>query len=262
MDRVLIVLSLSAAILPLSVRAAEATTVTVAAAGDIARASLATPQQQTANLVTTFNPTAAFALGDEQYPNGSLSDFQAYYDKSWGAFKSITYPVPGNHEYQTPGATGYYSYFGAAAGDPSKGYYSFNLGDWHVLALNSECANIDCAAEKSWMKADLATDTHLCEVAMYHRTAATWPRSIMEAAGGDLALAGHRHVYERYAPEKGLLHFTVGTGGGSLGTPSSSAVVGIRAYGILELTLNSSSYSWSFVETNGTVGDSGSGSCH
>ena len=259
--RVLIVVLLLVALLPVA-QPAGAASVTVATAGDIARASFGTPQQQTADLMTAFNPTAVFALGDEQYPHGSLADFRTYYDASWGALKSITHPVPGNKEYETPDAAGYFGYFGAAAGDPAKGYYSFNIGDWHVVALNSECAHIDCAAEKSWMNADLAADTHLCEVAIYHRWSKTWPRDLMEAAGGDLALAGHRHAYERWAPEKGLVRFTVGTGGSSLGKPDPSAIVGIATYGVLELTLNTSSYSWSFVDTGGTVRDSGSANCH
>jgi len=259
-----LIASLIALVVPLFpvAQPAGAATVTVAAAGDIARASFGTPQQQTADLVTGFNPTAVFALGDEQYPHGALSDFQRYYDASWGAFKSITNPIPGNHEYETSGAQGYYAYFGAAAGDPSKGYYSFNIGDWHVVALNSECKHINCPAEKTWMRADLSADNQLCEVAIYHRTGLSWPRKIMEAAGGDLALAGHNHVYERWAPESGLVRFTVGTGGDSLGTPDPHATVGIATYGVLELTLQTSSYSWSFVDTDGVVRDSGSDTCH
>jgi hypothetical protein len=241
---------------------AQASTVTVAAAGDIARASLASPQQQTAGLVSAFSPTAVLALGDEQYPNGALSDFNAFYDTSWGAFKGITDPVPGNHEYQTPGAAGYYGYFGAAAGDPSKGYYAFDLGSWRIYALNSECANIDCSAEKSWLKADLASNSSQCELAYYHRTGTKWPRKFLEADHGDIVLAGHKHIYERYAPENGLMHFTVGTGGDSLGSPTTSGVaVSFAAYGILQLSLSDGGYSWSFVDVNNNVRDSGSGTC-
>ena len=259
--RILIVLVLVGATVPLS-RNAGASSVTVAAAGDIARPSFGTPQQQTADLVTTFDPMVVFALGDEQYENGELANFQKYYDVSWGAFKSKTYPIPGNHEYQTSGATGYFSYFGAAAGDPSKGYYSFDLGDWHVVALNTNCGVIDCTAQKSWMVADLAADTHLCQVVVYHATNRKWPRQNMEAAGGDLALAASRHVYERWAPENGLVRLTVGTGGRSLGKLDPAAAVGVREYGILRLTLDASSYTWSFIDVNETVRDSGSGACH
>ncbi len=241
---------------------AGAARVTVAAAGDIARPSLGEPQQQTADLVTAFNPTAVFTLGDEQYPQGSLSDFQTFYDASWGAFKSITYPVPGNREYETRNAAGYYGYFGAAAGKPEKGYYSFDIGNWHVVALNVECEHIDCEVEKSWMAADLAADRHLCEVVIYHRAGLLWPRKLMKAAGGDLALAASHHVYERWAGQDGLVRFTIGTGGYSLGTPNPGAVVGIAAFGVLELTLRRTSYSWSFVDTTGAVRDSGLKNCH
>jgi acid phosphatase type 7 len=241
---------------------ALASGVTVAAAGDIARDSLGTPQQQTADLISALGPTAVLPLGDEQYPDGALSDFNAYYDKSWGAFNSISYPVPGNHEYLTPGASGYYDYFGAAAGDPSKGYYAYNLGSWRIYALNSECANIDCTAEKAWLKADLASNASQCELAYYHRTGVKWPRPLLENDHGDIVLAGHKHIYERYAPENGLMHFTVGTGGFSLGNASkSTALVHFAAYGILELTLSDGGYSWAFVDVNNTVRDSGSGSC-
>lgn len=261
MRRILFVLVLVSTTVPLS-RTAGASSVTVAAAGDIARPSFGTPQQQTADLVTAFDPMVIFALGDEQYENGELANFQKYYDASWGAFKSKTYPIPGNHEYQTSKATGYFSYFGAAAGDPSKGYYSFDLGDWHVVALNTNCNMIDCTAQKSWMVADLAADTHLCQVVVYHATNRKWPRVNMEAAGGDLALAASRHVYERWAPENGLVRITVGTGGRSLGKLDPSAAVGVREYGILRLTLDASSYTWSFIDVNETVRDSGSGTCH
>jgi hypothetical protein len=259
--RILIILALVAVAIPLGPNAGAAS-VTVAAAGDIARPSFGLPQQQTADLVTSFNPTAVFALGDTQYENGELANFQTYYDASWGAFKSTTFPIPGNHEYQTPGAAGYYTYFGAAAGDPSKGYYSFDLGDWHVVAVNTNCSKIECPAQKSWMTADLAADAHLCDMVIYHAANLQWPRTKAKAAGVDVALTASRHVYERWAPESGLVRFIVGTGGFSLGKLNSGAVVGVRQFGILRLTLNATAYSWSFVDINGTVGDLGSGSCH
>jgi hypothetical protein len=244
------------------VEPASASPVTVAAAGDIARVSLGAPQQQTAGLVTRFGPTAVLALGDEQDPDGALSAFLASYDKSWGAFKAITHPVPGNHEYETTGAAGYFDYFGAAAGDRSKGYYAFDLGTWRIYALNSECSKVDCTAEKAWLKTDLATDDTACELAFYHRTRLQWPRKLLEADHGDVVLAGHKHIYERYFPENGLMHFTIGTGGDSTGTPTTSGVaVSFAAYGILELTLSDGRYSWSFVDVNGTVRDSGSVGC-
>ncbi len=262
MRRIVVVLGIVVAEMALAGQGAWATGVTVAAAGDIARPSLATPQQQTADLVTAFDPTAVFALGDEQYDKGELANFQKYYDPSWGAFKARTYPVPGNHEYKTAGAAGYYVYFGGGAGDPAKGYYSFDLGGWHVLALNTNCAYIDCTTEKAWVKGDLAADTHTCELAFYHHTNLAWPQKLMKAAGGDVVLAGHRHTYERWAPVGGVVRFTVGTGGDSLGSPDPGAAAGVSAYGILELTLDASSYSWSFVDVSGAVRDSGSADCH
>jgi hypothetical protein len=262
MARFVLVLTLVGVSIAWFVEPTSASTVTLAADGDIAQASLSAPQQQTADLVQAFAPTAVLALGDEQYPAGALSDFNAYYDKSWGAFKSITDPVPGNHEYLTPGAAGYYDYFGAAAGDPRKGYYAFDVGSWRIYALNSECANIDCSAEKTWLKADLASNSSQCELAYYHRTGIKWPRKLLEADQADIVLAGHKHIYERYAPENGLLHFTVGTGGDSLGSASNStAPVHFAAYGILQLALSDSGYSWSFVDVNNTTRDSGSGTC-
>jgi len=259
--RILIILALVAVAIPLGPDAAAAS-VTVAAAGDIARPSFGLPQQQTADLVTAFNPTAVFALGDTQYENGELANFQTYYNASWGAFKAKTRPIPGNHEYQTSGAAGYYTYFGAAAGDPSKGYYSFDLGDWHVVALNTNCSVINCTAQKRWMTADLAADPHLCDMVIYHAANLQWPRTKAKAAGVDVALTASRHVYERWAPESGLVRFIVGTGGFSLGKLNPDAVVGVKQFGIQRLTLNTTSYSWSFVDITGAVRDSGSGSCH
>ncbi len=262
MRRVLLVLVLLAAAMPLGNTVASSQPVTLAAAGDIARASFGAPQQQTADLITGLGPAAVLALGDEQYPKGELTNFQRYYDASWGAFKADTYPVPGNHEYKTAGAAGYYAYFGGAAGDPSKGYYSFNLGDWHILAINTNCGDIDCGTEKTWVSNDLAADDHLCELAFYHHTDRSWPRNLMESAGGDVVLAGHKHVYEREPVENGLLRFTVGTGGYSLGTLDSTADFGARAYGVIEMTLDATGYSWAFVDVNGKTLDSGSRSCH
>jgi hypothetical protein len=243
---------------------AGAQSVTIAAAGDISRPSLGGPPQQTADLITQLNPTAVFALGDTQYPNGALSDFQNYYDKSWGAFKNKTYPIPGNHEYQTSGASGYYTYFGTGAAVPvrSPGYYSVNLGDWHIAFVNTNCTKIDCSAEKTWLANDLTNDGHTCDMVVYHATNLKWPRVRAEKYGVDVGLAASRHVYERWPAENGLTRFTVGTGGYSLGTLSSGYDAGFRTYGVISMTLNSGNYSWSFVDTSGRTLDSGSRSCH
>jgi hypothetical protein len=263
MRRILIVLALVAGTLSFGNGVASAASVTIAAAGDIARPSFGAPQQQTADLINGFDPTAVFALGDTQYPNGALSDFQTYYDASWGAFKNKTYPIPGNHEYNTPGASGFFSYFGSGSAVPvsSPGYYSLNLGDWHIVFLNTTCTDIDCTAEKAWYQNDLSSDTHQCDMVVYHKTNLKWARIKAERLGVDVALAASRHVYERWPQENGLTRFTVGTGGYSLGTLSSGFDAGFRAYGVIEMTLNAGNYSWAFVDVTGTTLDSGARTC-
>jgi hypothetical protein len=243
---------------------AGAQSVTIAAAGDISRPSLGGPPQATADLVSSLNPTAVFALGDTQYPSGAYSDFQSYYDKSWGAFKNKTYPIPGNHEYQTAGAAGFFQYFGsgAAVAVSPPGYYSLNLGDWHIAFVNTNCADIDCTTEKTWLRNDLTGDSHICDMVVYHNTNLKWPRVKAEKLGVDVGLAASRHVYERWPAENGLTRFTVGTGGYSMGKLSSGFDAGYRGYGVIEMTLNSGNYSWAFINTSGTTIDSGSRSCH
>src|SRR5206468_4057299 len=151
---------------------AASTDYQIAAAGDIACSpddfrynggqgtASSCRQLHTSDLLMSQRLNAILTLGDEQYENGELANFQVAYEASWGRQRGITFPVPGNHEYQTPGATGYYSYFGSAAGDPTKGYYSFDVGAWHLVALNSNCSAIgQCwagSAEEKWLKADLA----------------------------------------------------------------------------------------------------------
>jgi len=241
---------------------ARAQTVTVAAAGDIAlQGSPGVAQTQTANLIGAFNPTAVFALGDEQYEDGALADFLSSYGPTWGQFLDKTYPVVGNHEYQTPGAIGYYTYFGSRAGDPSKGYYSFNLGNWHIVALNTECKQINCTTEKAWLKADLDADTHVCDALLWHRTGTKFPTNIGAKKHVDLGLAGHHHIYERYAPVGSFLRFTVGTGGKAVGNLSGLQVFGARAFGILRLSLSDSAYTYQFQDVTGAILDSGSRTC-
>jgi hypothetical protein len=254
--------SLGLVLLGLAATPARAASVTVAAAGDIALAdSPGTAQTQTANLIGAFDPTAVFPLGDEQYEDGALSDFRSSYDPTWGQYLDRSYPVVGNHEYQTPGASGYYTYFGARAGDPSKGYYSFNLGDWHIVALNTECKQINCAAERTWLKADLDADTHTCDALLWHRTGTKFPTTIGSDKHVDLGLAGHKHVYERYAPVGSFHRFTVGTGGKSIGKLSGTQVFGAKAFGILRLSLSDGSYTYEFQDVTGAILDSGSGTC-
>jgi acid phosphatase type 7 len=232
---------------------------------------------------------AVLAVGDEQYPRGELEHFQASYDPTWGRVKAITHPVPGNHEYGTPGAAGYFSYFGTAAGDPSEGYYSVDVGSWHLVALNSgDCYGaVPCgvgSAQEQWLRADLAADDAACTLAFAHhprfssglyggfsRVRPFW-RALYED-GAELFVAGHDHDYERFAPQApggdadpaGIREFVVGTGGASLRTfqevqPNSEER--LLRFGVLELSLQESAYTWAFISEDGRLRDFGSAACH
>ncbi|HET7900346.1 MAG TPA: DUF4082 domain-containing protein [Candidatus Nanopelagicales bacterium] len=227
-------------------------------------------------------------LGDNQYENGTLDAFQASYQPAFGRFMGITWPVAGNHEYNTAGATGYYAYFGARAGDPAKGYYSYDLGSWHVVALNSNCSAVGgCgsgSAQDQWLRADLAAHPATCTVAYVHyprfssgehgdNTSMTTLFGDLVAARAEMVLSGHDHDYERFEPmtaagvadPAGVRQFVVGTGGKShypITTVRAGSLVHDDAhYGALALTLHAGSYDWSFVSETGAVLDSGTSSC-
>jgi hypothetical protein len=266
----------------------------VAAAGDVACApgdstsSTTCRQMDTADVVVGMNPAAVLALGDLQYDRGTAAEFAGGYDPSWGRFKSITHPVPGNHEYDTSGASGYYNYFGSAAGDPAKGYYSWDIGAWHMIALNSECGAVggcnEGSAQERWLRADLAANAGRCTLAYWHHPLFASGRSTssvapfwdaLHEAGADLVLSGHSHNYEHFAPQSssgdadptGLREFVVGTGGvyfhthGSL-QPNTVARQD-HTFGVLKLSLYGARYEWEFVPVAGsTWTDSGSANCH
>ena len=285
------------------VTATTATSVVVAAAGDIAcdqsdpnyhdglGSSTACRQRYTSDLLVDGNFDAVLALGDQQYESGSLSDFNAVYDPTWGRVKDITYPVVGNHEYGQSGASGYFDYFGSAAGERGKGYYSFDLAGWHIVAINSNCDQVSCSAgstQESWLRADLAAHPADCTIAMWHH--ARWSsghdgdNTFMQTMWDDLVdadveilLSGHSHDYERFAPQDangsldeagGVRQFVVGTGGAfftGLGTgfDDNSQAHQNNTFGILKLTLRSDAYDWQFVpEAGKTYTDSGTTSCH
>lgn len=272
--------------------------ITIAAAGDIACTpgapvtSTTCHQQQTSNLLLAGQYAAVLALGDTQYNSGTLVEFQGSYDPTWGRVKSSTYPEAGNHEYNTPGASGYFAYFGSIAGDPSKGYYSFNLGAWHIIAVNSNCAQLSggCAAgspEEQWLRSDLQAHPGVCTLAFWHHP--RWSsgdegdKAYMQPIWQDLytyhaalALTGHDHDYERFAPQdangqldtaNGVREFVVGTGGFDHGLlyrqpEPNTQVRDDTTFGVLQLTLHQSGYDWQFVpEAGGTFTDSGSGAC-
>ncbi len=295
--------------------AAEADPV-IAAAGDIAcpppgtATARACHQAATADLLASGGYSAVLPLGDEQYNCGELSAFNAVYDPTWGKgngradLKSISKPVVGDNEYvgstcSTPGAADYYTYFGDAASpqEPGcksacKGYYSYDLGSWHVVALNSECNQTGVggcngtSAQGKWLKADLAAHPAQCTLAYWHRP--YWKDSggsvslmnyfmkTLYAAGAELVLVGHSHFYERFAPmnpssladPNGIRQFIVGTGGRSQGAlaatpPANSEARNTGTYGVLKLTLHARSYDWQFIPIQGeTFTDAGSQACH
>jgi acid phosphatase type 7 len=245
----------------------------------------------TAKLIEALHPAAVLTIGDEQYPNGALDLFMAGYDKTWGAFKAITHPAPGNHEYQTRGAAGYFAYFGPAAGDASKSYYGFDLGGWHLISLDGDCTQIGgCGAgspEVRWLGADLTAHHAACTLAYWHQPRfssgphhsdptydAFW--RALYAAHADLVLNGHDHDYERFAaqtpdatadPATGITEIVAGTGGRShykIGAIEPNSQVNNSAtYGVLFITLHPHSFDWKFVPEQGaTFTDSGSRRCH
>jgi hypothetical protein len=260
-------------------------------------------QMKTSDLLVGGGFSAVLPVGDTQYHVGSLDDFEDSYDPSWGRVKSITRPVPGNHEYSTAGARGYFDYFngrgrqGGPAGDRDKGYYSFDVGAWHLIALNTNCAQIaqgaaanGCAAgspQERWLRADLATHRNSCTLAYTHeplfnsgfRGNSPDPLAFWQAlyeAGVDVVVSADAHNYERFAPQapngiadpaRGIREYVVGTGGAFFTRWSTvkpnSEVRQNRTFGVLALTLHPTSYDWRFVPEPGeSFTDAGSGACH
>jgi calcineurin-like phosphoesterase family protein len=272
----------------------------VAAAGDIACGELPSTedqchQQATSDLLVGRPLAAVLMLGDAQYDNGELENFYKFYDPTWGRVKAITHPAVGNHEYYTQDAQPYFTYFGAAAGRPTEGWYSFDIGTWHLVVLNSNCGKVGgCfrnSAQDNWLRADLAAHKNQCTLAYWHHphfssgpayddnsglnvTTAFWYS--LYQAGADVVLGGHDHSYERFAPQDpegeldlayGMREIVVGTGGRSWGyfpTPSPhSEVREGQTHGVLELTLHPTSYDWRFVPIAGkTFSDTGTTRCH
>ena len=282
-----------------SVSAQDSTDPVFVGAGDIASCDR-TGDEATAKLLddivaTAPSTTTVFTTGDNAYESGTASEFASCYDPNWGRHKASTYPTVGNHEYYTlENASGYFDYFGARAGDPTKGYYSYELGQWHVVALNSVCEKVGgCGASSpmvEWLKKDLAANSRTCTLAYFHhplfssgslsggnsKMKPSW--EALYAARADVVLNGHLHNYERFAPQtpsgvadsaQGIREFVVGTGGYSLNpfktTVANSQVRNANSYGVLKLTLHPTGYDWEFVAVDGTVdgrtADSGTGSC-
>jgi hypothetical protein len=262
------------------------TTVSFVGAGDISECG-SNDDEATAKLLDALPAATVFTLGDNAYDDGTSSQFTNCYHPTWGRHKARTRPSPGNHDYHTSGASGYYAYYGSNAGPSGRGYYSYNLGAWHLISLNSNVSMSAGSPQEQWLRQDLAATTNQCVLAYWHhprfssssnhgndsRSAAIW--TALYQAGAELVLGAHDHTYERFAPQtpsqvsnpNGIRQFVVGTGGRShygLGTrqPNSEVSNG-TTYGVLKLTLSSGGYSWEFIPVAGaSFRDSGSGQCH
>jgi hypothetical protein len=267
---------------------------TVAAAGDVAcppslsRTSARCRQADTAGVIGRLDPDVVAALGDLQYNKGELSNFRRAYGLTWGRFRSRTRPAAGNHEYATPGGAGYFAYWGARAGSRGRGWYSYDLGGWHVVVLNSNCSKVGCApssAQERWLRADLKANPAQCTLAYWHHprfssglhgndpsVAPLW--RALDAAGADVILNGHDHSYERFGPQSstgradpaGMVEFVVGTGGVNnypiVRRRPNSRIRRTFVFGVLELTLGDGAYAWRFVSVPGlTFTDRGTGRC-
>lgn len=261
-------------------------------AGDIASCDDLAGAYATAKLIENI-PGTVFAVGDLAYAGGTDEQFANCYGPTWGRFKDRTRPAPGNHEYHSASASGYTNYFGAAAGDPKKDYYSYDLGQWHIVSLNSECRQVggcDAGSEEGkWLEQDLAQHRAGCTLAYFHKPLFSsglahgadpevkplW--EILYHAGADVVINGHDHDYERFAPqdpngkadpEHGIREFVVGTGGKNshrlfARIQLNSEAHNADTFGVLKLTLHSKSYDWQFIPQEGkTFSDSGTGNCH
>jgi acid phosphatase type 7 len=259
-------------------------------AGDIADCKDLSGAEATSKLLEAI-PGTVMAVGDLAYPDGTRENFECY-DRTWGRVKSRTRPAVGNHEFHSAGATYYFSYFGAAAGDAKTGYYSYELGAWHIIVLNSECTEVGgCEAgstQEKWLRADLAAHPAGCKLAYFHKPLfssggthgddpefkAFW--QALYDAHADVVVNGHDHDYERFAPQdpngaadsvRGIREFVAGTGGKNHrpfhAADRNSEVRNADAFGVLKLTLPERGYEWRFVpEAGKSFADSGSESCH
>jgi len=303
-------------------RAQAAPEATLVGAGDIASCNY-NRDYDTANVVestitSASAPVTVVTLGDTVYPSGTAAQFKNCYDPTWGGSHlgersditpklvdpnmwTLTRPAVGNHEYQTPGASAYFNYFGAGkAGDPGKGYYSYDRGSWHVVVLNSNCSEVGgCGASSpqgKWLKRNLAAHLASCTMAAFHHplfSSSTAQTNVVKPfwntlynEGADVILSGHAHYYERFAPQRpdgsvsstyGIREFVVGTGGASPDSPMRTPRVanskidsekpgapGTTYYGVLKLDLLAGGYAWEFRPraVDAAFTDSGSGQCH
>jgi hypothetical protein len=266
---------------------------TILVAGNIATCGT-TNDEATASILDTI-PGTIFTLGDNAFPDGTVDAYTGCYEPSWGRHKARTWASLGNHEYRTGTAAPYFDYFGDRAGPRDLGYYSLNLGNWHIIVLNINDVTVNDttpfagSAQDQWLQADLAKHKQRCALAITHNprffssdtvgwTSSAYVTDVWRRlydAGVDVVLAGQQHDYERMAPmtpngvpdnAAGIREFNVGTGGESTETMIAIAdhsEARSDAFGVLKLTLDAGSYSWEFVPvTAGQFSDSGTGSCH
>ena len=269
--------------------------VTIFAAGDIADCRKVHPAEtgaaKTAALIDAAlskdQGAAVLTLGDNVYQVGSEQEYSDCYTPTWGRFKTRTYPTPGNHEYYTAGAAGYFAYFGAVAGPEQRGYFSFDLGQWHLLSLNSNLKDEQHQAQLTWLKADLAQHKTRCTLAYWHHPLYSsgghgdndqmrdvW--RVLEGADVEVVLSGHDHDYERFAPQDsmgqrddahGIREIVVGTGGAELDsfllTRSNREAANPATHGVLKMVLKESGYEWEFLPVGGgRFTDRGAAFCH
>jgi acid phosphatase type 7 len=256
---------------------------TLTGAGDIADCDVR-GSVQTANLLDNISG-ALFAAGDNAYPSGSEANYRQCYDPTWGRHKARTRPVPGNHEYEMPGAAPYFAYFGPSAGTPGQGYYSYAVGTWRVIALNSEIDVRATSAQVTWLRSELSTSSARCTAVIFHRPRFSsgehgdnpdmgdvW--RVLYDNNADVVISGHDHNYERLSPMdadgrfdalRGIRQFVVGTGGAALRAPTrmrpNSEVTGV-SWGVISFNLSDDGYSWNFVSTGLGFTDSGVDRCH
>lgn len=268
----------------------DSTALVLFAVGDVAQCHGASPVDaptaQVAHLLA--NSTAPILMiGDIAYPKGSATDFSECFAPVWGAMKARILPVPGNHEYETPDAEPYYQYFGATAGEAGRGYYTTQIGAWRLIGLNSNIDTAEDSTQERWLKQELANHPSRCTLAFWHHPRfssglhgntqsmqAIW-KDLYEA-GVEIAITGHDHDYERFAPQsdvgmadtaRGVREFVVGTGGAVLRPfaqiqPNSEVQIA-HSFGALKLTLGEMGYDWQFLSADsGKVNDYGAGTCH
>jgi hypothetical protein len=258
-------------------------------AGDISKCDELDSARSTAALLAKIDGDV-FVAGDGSNDHGTSDEYANCFATTWGHFDDRIHPTPGNHDYATAGASGYFDYYGPAAGENGKGWYSYDLGKWHVVVLNSNCDQVGgCekgSPQETWLREDLAAHPAQCTIAYWHhpmhssgehgndaRTADFW-RALYES-GAELVLNGHDHDFERFVPldpdgqpdpERGIRQFVVGTGGAPLRSVNTASAGSDRVitgqHGVLRLVLRDGAYDWQFIGTDGSVLDSGTGVCH